>query len=336
MDFVLIIPLLVSFFAVFLTLPNWIKRAKKAELEGKDMNKHEKTRVAEAGGVVVISGFVIGVLSYIALKTFYFGSDGETIKIFALLISVVILSFIGMIDDILGWKIGLDKRTRLFLVIMGAIPLMVISAGQNEINIPFFERISLGLLYPLLLIPLGIMGTSTTFNFLAGYNGLEAGQGIIIISSLSFVAYLTNTSWLALIGICMTFSLIAFLIFNRYPAKVFPGDVLTYPVGGMIAIMAVLGNMERIAIFFFIPYIIEVILKLRGRLKKESFGKPNKDNSLEMPYNKIYSLEHFAIWFLKKWKKDGKVYEKDVVHFIYIIQIAIILIGFIIFRKNIF
>jgi hypothetical protein len=66
--------------------------------------------------------------------------------------------------------------------------------------------------------------------------------------------------------------------------------------------MAILGNMEKIAIFFFIPYIVEVILKSRGRLKKESFAKPNKDNSLEMPYNKIYGLEHFAIWALKKIK----------------------------------
>ncbi len=334
MDILLFFPFIASFLLTIWILPSWIKRAKNAGLEGKDMNKHDRRKVAEAGGVVVITGFLLGVMVYIALKTFYFKSDGDTVKIFALLISVVLLAFIGIIDDILGWKIGLNKRTRLFLVIIGAIPLMVISAGQDAISLPFLGRISLGLLYPLLLIPLGIIGTSTTFNFIAGYNGLEAGQGIIIISSLSLVAYLTGSSWLALIGICMAFSLIAFLLFNKFPAKVFPGDVLTYPVGGMIAIMAILGNFEKIAIFFFIPYIIEVVLKSRGNLKKESFGKPNKDGSLEIRYGKIYGLEHFAIWFLKK--TGGKATEKGVVYTIWALQIIVIIIGLLIFRNNIF
>jgi UDP-N-acetylglucosamine--dolichyl-phosphate N-acetylglucosaminephosphotransferase len=195
---------------------------------------------------------------------------------------------------------------------------------------------SIGLLYPLIIIPIGIIGASTTFNFLAGYNGLEAGQGILIISALSLVSYFTGTTWLALIGLCMVLSLLAFWIFNKYPAKVFPGDVLTYPVGGLIAILAILGNFEKIAIFFFIPYIFEVILKSRGKLTKQSFGKPNKDGSLEMLYDKIYGLEHLAIFLLKKLKRDGKVYEKDVVIAIHAFQIVIILLGFIIFRNSIF
>ncbi|HIF03136.1 MAG TPA: glycosyl transferase family 4, partial [Nitrospinaceae bacterium] len=35
-------------------------------------------------------------------------------------------------------------------------------------------------------IPLGIVGAATTFNFLAGFNGLETGQGILIFSGLLF------------------------------------------------------------------------------------------------------------------------------------------------------
>ncbi len=271
-----------------------------------------------------------------AIRTFVLEINETTIQIFALLSSITIISFIGLIDDILGWKIGLGKKLRLFLVFIAAIPLMVINAGYSNVGVPFIGEISLGWIYPLIIIPIGIIGAGTTFNFLAGYNGLETGQGIILISSLSLVAFLTGNSWLALIGLCMVASLLAFYMFNKFPAQVFPGDVLTYPLGTLIAILAILGNFEKIAVFFFIPYIAETFLKLRAgiRLDKESFGKPNKDGSLDLPYKKIYGLEHLAIFVLKKVKKSKKVYEKDVVYFINILQIIVIIIGFIIFKNN--
>ena len=104
----------------------------------------------------------------------------------------------------------------------------------------------------------------------------------------------------------------------------------------MIAIIAILGNMEKIAVFFFIPYIIEVILKSRGRLKKESFVKLNSDGSLDMPYEKIYSLSHLSVYILKKIKPSKKVYEKEVVYLINAFQIFIIILGIIIFRNDLF
>jgi UDP-N-acetylglucosamine--dolichyl-phosphate N-acetylglucosaminephosphotransferase len=336
MNPLLFIPIILSFFVTLIAMPSWIKRVKKGRFEGKDINKYDKPLVAEGGGVIVIGGFILGVLSYIAIRIFILKINTTTTEIFALLSSVTIVAFIGLIDDILGWKIGLGKRLRIFLVLIAAIPLMVINAGNSAIELPLMGRVSLGLIYPLIIIPIGIIGTGTTFNFLAGYNGLEAGQGIILMSALSIVSYLTGSTWLALIGLCMVASLLAFYMFNKFPAQVFPGDVLTYPIGTLIAIFAILGNFEKIAIFFFIPYIAETFLKLRAGIKldKESFSRPNKDGSLEMPYKKIYGLEHFAIFMLKRLKRNKKAYEKEVTYFIHFIQIVIIIIGFVIFWKN--
>jgi len=96
-------------------------------------------------------------------------------------------------------------------------------------------------------------------------------------------------------------------------------------------IIAILGNMEKIALFFFIPYILETVLKLRGRLKKYSFAKVREDGDLEVPYKKFYGLEHIAIYLLKKMKSGGKVHEKEVVYLIYGFQLIIILLGFLLF-----
>lgn len=333
-EILILLSFVISFVITFLTLPFWIRKAKTAGLIWEDMNKpgHPKN-VAGSGGIVVLMAFIIGLLYYIAIRTFVI-MDGNniSIQIFALLSVVLILTIVGIIDDLFGWRNkGLSRRTRIILAFIASIPLVVINAGSSSVDLPFLGGVNLGLIYPLIIIPIGIAGATTTYNFLAGFNGLETGQGILILGFLSYVAYITGTTWLSLVGLVMITALLGFWFYNKYPAKVFPGDSLTWSIGALIASMAILGNFEKIAVFIFIPYIIETILKSRGKLEKQSFAKPNKDGSLEMPYQKIYGLEHFAVYVLKKVKPSKKVYENDVVYFIYGFQILFIILAWILF-----
>jgi len=315
-------------------LPFWIKKVKQVGFVWEDMNKYNHPKnVAASGGIVVVIAFVLGVLFYIAIRAFLIGSESSiSLEIFALLNVILLLAIIGIIDDLFGWKRGgLSIRVRLILAFIASIPLVVINAGTSSMSVPFFGQINLGILYPLVIIPIGIAGAVTTYNFLAGFNGLESSQGILIISFLSFVAYRTGSPWLSLVGIIMVAALLGFYVYNKYPAKVFPGDSITWAIGALIAGMAILGNFEKIAVFVFIPYILETGLKLRGGLKKESFSKPNKDGSLELPYNKIYGLEHLSILILKKIKSNKKAYEKEVVYLINFFQLTMIILAFLIF-----
>ena len=251
MEILLAMPLLISFVLAILVLPKWIKTCRKVGLLWEDMNKFDKPKnVAASGGLVVIMAFVLGVLFYVAIRTFTKNAVQVNLQIFALLSMILILAVIGLTDDLLGWKHGgLSKRFRVFLALVASIPLVVIGAGSHMVSLPFFGFVGLGLIYTAIIIPLAIAAAATTYNFLAGFNGLEAGQGIIILSFLSFVAYATGSAWLALIGLIMVASLIGFLIFNWSPARVFPGDILTYSVGALIAGMAILGNFEKVALF---------------------------------------------------------------------------------------
>jgi len=318
--------LMVSFLVAFVIFPKWIGRAHIEGMTSIDLHKKDKRKVADGGGIPVLTGFVVGVMIYMAMRTFLFEDKTHLIEIFGMLGVLLFASVVGMVDDLLGWKRGLGKRTRIILLIFSAVPLMVLNAGVSMVM-----GWEIGLLYPLLFIPIGIVGATTTFNFLAGYNGLETSQGIIILTALAIVTLITGNPWLSILSMCLVASLVALYFFNKYPAKIFPGDIITYAVGAMIACVAILGNIEKIAIFFFIPYILETILKLRGKLKKESFGKLNKDGSLDKPYKKIYGLEHLAIVFLKKVKRNGKAYEWEIPLVINIFQLIIIAIGFIIF-----
>jgi len=333
MELILLIPLLLSFLVSLFIIPIWIKKTKKIGLIWEDMNKPDHPKnVAGSGGLIVVLAFILGVLSYIAIKTFILKINLTTIPIFALLTTISIALLIGFIDDILGWaQGGLSAKSRVFLLLFAAIPLMVINAGEARMM-----GIELGILFPLVFIPIGIVGAATTYNFLAGYNGLETSQGILILSALAIVTWITGAQWLSLIVLIMVVCLFVFYLFNKYPARIFPGDSLTYPVGALIAVTAILGNIEKIAVFFFIPYIIETGLKLRGNLKKQSFAKVNWNGSLELPYAKFYGLEHVAIYILKRIKKNNKVYEKEVVYLINAFQLAIIILGFVLFKNSLF
>ena len=314
---------MIAFLSVVIILPHWIRRAKEEKLVGQDIHKKDKREVAEGGGIVVLIGFVLAILLYIGIKTFVFNDSRNLIEVLGILGVITIASIIGIFDDLLGWKRGLSKRNRLIMIFFAAIPLMVLNVGEHVVS-----GIDFGIFYPLFLIPLGVIATTTTFNFLAGYNGLEASQGIIILTAISVVNFITGNWWLSLIGMSMVAALVGFYFFNKYPAKVFPGDILTYSVGALIACLAIIGNIEKIAIFFFIPYILEVILKARGRLKKESFSVLQKDGSLKLKEG-IYGLEHVAIKILRGIK--GKAYEWEVPIVINLFQLTIIVLGFVLF-----
>ena len=307
-----------SFFVTLITLPYWIKRAKRAKLVGPDVHKTKQPEVAELGGLCVVAGFLIALLFFVATKVFVYKWPENIVQIFATMTAVLIATIIGFVDDILGWKIGLRARYKVALTLFISLPIVVINAGQATMNFPLLGSVDLGLFYPLIFIPIAVMGTSNGFNMIAGYNGLEAGQGMIILTTLAIITYVSGDSYAAFIASCMVAAIAAFYIFNSYPAKIFPGDTFTYSVGALIAIVAIIGNVEKYAIILFIPYFIELILKARGNLVKESFAAVQQDESLEKRYEQWYGIEHVALDLLKKMR--GKATEQSVVWTIFLFQ----------------
>jgi UDP-N-acetylglucosamine--dolichyl-phosphate N-acetylglucosaminephosphotransferase len=212
-----------------------------------------------------------------------------------------------------------------------AIPLAVVNAGNSIMALPFFGLVDFGLFFPLLIIPAGIIGATNGYNMLAGYNGLEAGLGIVILSTLGMIAWLSGSAWVAMISFIVVFALLGFLYYNMVPAKVFPGDSMTYSIGAVIACVAILGNMEKYAIILFVPYLFDALMFIRFRFVDglkgvEAFARVSPDGSLSMPNRKVYDFTHLALKVLSKFKKT--VYEKDVVIFVIGTEAVIAIITF--------
>jgi UDP-N-acetylglucosamine--dolichyl-phosphate N-acetylglucosaminephosphotransferase len=325
MNLLILLSFPISFSITYWLTYKWIRVAMKANIVGKDLNKMGMPTIPEMGGVPVIGGVLGGLLYYVALNTFFLNQMRYNIYVLGAMATALMISIIGILDDTLGWKIGLSKIQKPLLTIPAAIPIMVINAGVTSISLPIVGYVNLGPLYPILLVPVGIVGASNAFNMLAGYNGLECGMGIIILLAISTTCYLTGSSWVAVMGGVLISALMAFLIFNWYPAKIFPGNAFTYLVGAMIAVLAIFGNVEKLALILFIPYYLDFLLPLRKRMNVEAYAKVNPDGSLDLPYEGIYDVTHIFIKIIKGVK--GKVYEKDVVIGILVTEALISLAG---------
>ncbi len=306
-----IISVIMGFLITLFILPYWIKRAKEHHLVGLDVHKLDGREVAELGGLVVIFAIVIAILSNIAFKVFIYEVQANIIFLLAASLSILIAMIIGLVDDILGWKIGLRQYQKIILSFLIPLPIMVINAGVSKVNLPFFGNVDLGLIYPLLIIPLIIVFCSNVFNMIAGFNGLEAGMGILTVSTLGYISWYSNQTNAGLIAACTLSALIAFFLFNKFPSRVFPGDTFTYSIGTIIAILIIYGNIEKFALIIMLLYYFEFLLKLRGKFQKESFGKVLPDGSLKNRYNKWHGLTHISISLQKRF--SGKATEEGVV-----------------------
>jgi len=279
----------------------WMRAARSFGLVGKDMNKFEKKEIPEAGGVAVVFSIVFGILAFVFFKTFLLQTATHFVELFAIALTILLAGFLGFIDDILGWKKGLKQWQKPLLTIPIAIPLAVLNAGHSILDIPFFGNIDFGLLFPLAIIPIAIVGAANGFNILAGMNGLEAGMGTIILGTLGIILFNSNT-WLSLVAVIAAIATLGFWFFNKYPAKVFPGNSFTYAIGALIGILAAIGDATRAGIILFVPYFIELVIKARHKFKSECFGVPLKDGTLQAP-EKIGSLTHIAMKLFKTEKR---------------------------------
>jgi UDP-N-acetylglucosamine--dolichyl-phosphate N-acetylglucosaminephosphotransferase len=177
-------------------------------------------------------------------------------------------------------------------------------------NLPIIGPVNFGVLYSLLIAPLAFMGASNMVNLLGGLNGLESGMGLIYLSSLSLFAYFTSNLAAKILAFGALGAVAGFFILNKFPAKFLPGDSFTYFLGGVLATIAITGNLEKATLILAGPFIIEFILKLRGKFKKPTIGKMK--NGKIFRSDGIYSLPHFFM--------NGKYTEKQIVGFVWAIS----------------
>ena len=334
----LIAAMALSFTVSYLSIPIFNKFMIAAGIVGRDIMKQDSGPIADMGGPGVITGFVLGVFLFIGLDVFVLKNSSDLINILASLNTILIITIIGIFDVLTALmkkkegkgifeklkRRGIPSWFYFFLPLPAAIPLMAVNAGVTSMVLPFIGRVQLGMIYPLVLVPLAVLCCSNATNFFAGFNGLEAGMGVVLHISLGVFALLTNHVAAAVLALTFAVALASFLRYNWYPAKVFPGD-LNYTIGAVCACVTVLGNMEKFAILCFTPWIIESVLKAMSRFQAENYGILQKDGTVKPREAKIRSLTHLVM-------RSGRFTEKHVTSILITLEFVVCVFAFAVIR----
>ena len=231
------------------------RKFKQMGMTGQDVHKLDKPVTAEMGGVAVVVAVAAGALILFA------SNDGLPQLVIAGLATVLLVGVIGAIDDIFS----LRQRYKPFLVALMSVPLAYALMGRTAVLFPLLGHVSFGILYPLIVVPASIAISANLSNMLAGFNGLEAGCAIIAIAALTVLSAFEKSVAGILLGSFFVAGYAGFLLLNKYPAKIFPGDTGTLMAGAAIASIGLASGLEFAAVVVSIPAALDFTLKMLSR-----------------------------------------------------------------------
>lgn len=217
-----------------------------------------KANTPTIGGLIFIFGTTITTLIILGLSKI--NNDTKVV-----LLAFISFGFVGFLDDILKIihkdNLGLRAWQKMILLLIVSVPLSYytyIKIGSS-IYIPFIDRyIHIGWLY----IPLSItyfLGFTNAVNLTDGLDGLATSITILVSTFLAIVSYMIGNISLSIFCVILLGSLLGFLQFNLFPAKVFMGDTGSLALGGVIATVAVLLKIPLLLCLVGGIYIIETL-----------------------------------------------------------------------------
>jgi UDP-N-acetylmuramyl pentapeptide phosphotransferase/UDP-N-acetylglucosamine-1-phosphate transferase len=187
--------------------------------------------------------------------------------------SVVIL---GIGDDLFDIR----WRHKIFIPAIASIPILVVyfvDFGVTKVVVPLplqkyiGQLVDLGWLYYAYMAAISIF-CPNSINILAGINGIEVSQSIVIailllINDFLYLGPITTyphpatDSHLFSIYLLLPFIGVSFALWwhNWYPARVFVGDTYCYFAGMVFAIVGILGHFSKTLLLLFIPQIFNFI-----------------------------------------------------------------------------
>eukprot|EP01088_Endostelium_zonatum_P013191 TRINITY_DN27603_c0_g1_i1.p1 TRINITY_DN27603_c0_g1~~TRINITY_DN27603_c0_g1_i1.p1 ORF type:complete len:462 (-),score=64.85 TRINITY_DN27603_c0_g1_i1:46-1431(-) len=190
------------------------------------------------------------------------------------LLSICCMIFLGLADDVLN----LRWRHKLLLPTLASLPLLLVyflNISSTSILLPsplssLFSTpyLDLGIFFYIYMSSLAVFCTNA-INILAGINGVEVGQSVIIglsilLNNVIQIFYGVPevrdnhvfSVWFILPFLAVS---IALLYWNFYPSECFVGDTYCYFAGMTFAVVGILGHFSKTLLLFFLPQIFNFL-----------------------------------------------------------------------------
>ncbi|MDD4111838.1 MAG: phospho-N-acetylmuramoyl-pentapeptide-transferase [Herbinix sp.] len=261
-NFQVILPVIISFGICVVLCPiliPFLRRMKFGQFVRNDgPESHlKKTGTPTMGGIIIV-------LSISVTSLFYLKDNKEIIPV---LFATIGFGIIGFLDDYIKVVMKRSMGLRAWQKLLGQI-LVTAILGFYLVNyvedvtlmlIPFSggKYVDISYLFiPMMFIV--VLGTVNGSNFTDGLDGLESSVTVLIATFFTVVSIGMNSTISPICG-AVAGSLLAFLLYNVYPAKVFMGDTGSLALGGFVASAAYMLRMPLFIILIALVYLVEVI-----------------------------------------------------------------------------
>jgi len=296
------ISLIISFSITFFLIPKFIQKFKEENLVVRDYYKINKTLVPTMGGLPIL----MGVLSSLIILQIIFPLVEELLIFYFV---IVISAVFGLVDDL----INIGRKIKIIAPFFLAFPIALLNI-DTSLSLIFIE-IELGILFSYIIAPLYVMVVSNLINMHSGFNGVSGGVTTILIVFSAIAAFI-KFNYTGLIYIAPILgAMIAFMYFNKYPSRIFSGNIGTLMIGAALGGFIIFLNLEIFGVIILIPHIINFLMfvywKLRG-YPHIKFGKVDKNGILHVPNNLTVK------WFLPYY---FPMTEKKAILFCYLFSI---------------
>ena len=259
------LPLISSFILAYLLgkilipILHRMKYGQSIREEGPKANMKKQGTPTIGGLIFIISTFIVTIL----YSVFYV----KTLKNDAVIILLIFLAFgfVGFLDDYLKIRrkknLGLRAYQKMILLMLITFVIYVFSKDTLGTNlyIPILNvNINLYYLYlPFLFVY--FTGVTNAVNLTDGLDGLATTVTIIVLIFLFLISFVFGKVDIGIFAFILIGSLMAFLIFNVNPARVFMGDTGSLALGGAVASISFLLGIEVVLILAGIIYVIEAL-----------------------------------------------------------------------------
>lgn len=233
MDNLMIVMILfnVGFILTLFFTPRFIRKTTAKGFLVRDYYKKGIHKIPTMGGLAIL----LGVMASLVIAEFLV----EFVKEILILYFVAInFAMFGLADDLLH----VGRFWKIFIPYFLAIPIALLNL-DTTLWIGF-TSIELGILYSYIIAPVYVMVVANLINMHSGYNGLSCGLFSILLIFVGIKAYTVN-------GIDSLFYItpilgasLAFLHWNRYPARIFWGNIGSLMCGSLLGGLIILNNIE--------------------------------------------------------------------------------------------
>ena len=232
--------------------------AKQTAYEDAPKTHQTKTGTPTMGGVLFLLGAFAALIAAPSRITL------------ALVVLVVACAAIGFVDDVmairLGRNRGLRARTKLLLTGVAAVGFVwIVLVTQAGLPPAIFGLGEVSAAVFILLSVCAIVATTHAVNLTDGLDGLAGGTIVPPLAVIAYVAFARGQNDVGVFELAMIGSVLAFLVYNLHPAKVFMGDTGSLALGAALAGGACVTGMQLVLILIggvFAAEAISVILQV--------------------------------------------------------------------------